>query len=235
MKFWKTLVLGVAVSFLPFSTAILAPAYAQQKLVYDYAEGKWVKRDVRKYRRNPPAKYNRRTVPITTDENPGTIIIDTRKKFLYYVVDDRKAIRYGVGVGREGFGWSGEVKVQRKAKWPSWSPPPEMIAREWAQNKRRLPRVQKGGPDNPLGARALYLFKGRQDTQYRIHGTNEPWSIGLNMSSGCIRMLNPDVEDLYNRTKVGSKVVVIGPDTRNAGKIYSEFSNPLSFLFGGKS
>lgn len=155
-----------------------------------------------------PLKYMRRTVTYETKQKPGTIIIDTRKHFLYYVLGNDRAIRYGVGVGRDGFGWHGSVYVGRKAEWPTWTPPPEMIAREKARG-RILPAQMKGGPRNPLGARALYLYKNGNDTIYRIHGTSEPWTIGLNVSSGCIRLLNKDVVDLYNRTKVGAKVIVL--------------------------
>ena len=161
-------------------------------------------------RRPMNGKYKRRRVLLSTPHKPGTIIVDTQKKFLFLVTGRRSAIRYGIGVGREGFGWGGTVKVAAKREWPDWTPPPEMVEREWRQNKRRV-SFQKGGPGNPLGARALYLHKGRGDTGYRIHGTNEPWSIGQAMSSGCVRMLNKDVEHLYARTRVGSKVVVIGP------------------------
>ena len=168
-------------------------------------------RKINTRRRIVPAQYRRRAVFLRTKEKPGTIIVDTDKKYLYLVKSSRRAIRYGIGVGREGFGWGGSVKVARKAKWPSWTPPKEMIEREWKQNKRRI-GFQEGGPGNPMGARALYLHKrGAGDTGYRIHGTNEPWSIGLAMSSGCVRMLNKDVEHLYDQVKVGSKVIVIGP------------------------
>jgi lipoprotein-anchoring transpeptidase ErfK/SrfK len=155
-----------------------------------------------------PLKYRRQTVSYKTGERPGTIIIDSRNHFLYYVLGDGQAIRYGVGVGRSGFGWNGTVTVGRKAEWPTWTPPPEMIERE-RQRGRILPAQMAGGVRNPLGARALYLYKGGHDTIYRIHGTSEPWTIGLNVSSGCIRLLNKDVVDLYNRTKVGAKVVVL--------------------------
>jgi lipoprotein-anchoring transpeptidase ErfK/SrfK len=117
-------------------------------------------------------------------------------------------MRYGVGVGREGFGWKGAVTVGRKAEWPTWTPPAEMRARE-AKRGRKLPVRMEGGPNNPLGARALYLHRGGADTLYRIHGTNEPWTIGLNVSSGCIRLVNDDVVDLYRRVKTGAKVVVL--------------------------
>ena len=168
-------------------------------------------RKVNTRRRTVPAKYRRRTVFLRTNEKPGTIIVDTNKKFLYLVKGRGRAIRYGVGVGREGFGWGGEVKLARKAKWPSWTPPKEMIEREWKQNRRKV-GFMKGGPGNPMGSRALYLHKRNAgDTGYRIHGTTEPWSIGLAMSSGCVRMLNKDVEHLYEQARVGSKVIIIGP------------------------
>ena len=127
-------------------------------------------------------------------------------------------MRYGVGVGREGFTWKGNATIRRKAKWPTWTPPAEMRARE-AKKGIILPVTQKGGIDNPLGARALYLYQGNRDTLYRIHGTNQPWSIGLNLSSGCIRMLNKDVEHLYEEVKLNSKVVVIGPGQSARGVI----------------
>ena len=155
-------------------------------------------------------QFRKRVVRLVTSEAPGTIIVDTNNKFLYLVDGNNRATRYGIGVGRDGFGWSGVVKVGRMAEWPSWTPPAEMRARE-AREGRKLPAVQPGGPDNPLGARALYLYKGGRDTIFRIHGTNQPWTIGLNMSSGCIRMMNSDVTHLYNRVSVGTKVVVVGP------------------------
>ncbi|WP_421726716.1 L,D-transpeptidase [Bauldia sp.] len=155
-----------------------------------------------------PFRYRRQRVDYETKQKPGTIIIDTRKHYLYYVLGEGRAIRYGVGVGRDGFGWKGTVSVGRKAEWPAWVPPPEMIARE-RKRGRILPARMEGGPRNPLGARALYLYQGGRDTIYRIHGTSEPWTIGLNVSSGCIRLLNRDVIDLYNRTKVGARVIVL--------------------------
>ena len=155
-----------------------------------------------------PRQFRRQVVTYKTSEKAGTIVINPRQHFLYFVLGDGQAIRYGVGVGREGFGWSGTVRVGRKAEWPAWVPPPEMVERE---RKRGiiLPARMEGGVKNPLGARALYLYRGDSDTGFRIHGTSEPWTIGLNVSSGCIRMLNKDVVDLYNRTKVGAKVVVM--------------------------
>lgn len=135
---------------------------------------------------------------------PGTIVIDTSQRFLFLVLKDGKARRYGVGVGKEGFNWSGTQRISQKREWPDWRPPAEMIQREKAKG-RVLPVQMKGGPKNPLGARALYLGS----TLYRIHGTNAPWTIGRAVSSGCIRMRNEDVIDLYNRVPVGTKVVVM--------------------------
>jgi lipoprotein-anchoring transpeptidase ErfK/SrfK len=145
-------------------------------------------------------------VHLRTSEEPGTIIISTRQRKLFYILPDGMAIAYGVGVGRFGFTWRGVAQVGRKAEWPDWYPPPEMVERDplAAQYASGMP----GGPNNPLGARAMYLYQGNQDTLFRIHGTREPWSIGLAISSGCIRMLNEEVIDLYNRVKVGTKVVV---------------------------
>ncbi len=163
--------------------------------------------------KKPPKKYWRTKVRFRTEEAPGTIIVDTTSKFLYYIDGPNRATRYGIGVGREGFGWSGIVKVGRKAEWPNWTPPAEMRAREAAKG-RILPITQEGGIDNPLGARALYLYKGGRDTIFRIHGTNQPWTIGQNMSSGCIRMMNEDVEHLYDRAPIGTKVIVIGPGNK---------------------
>ena len=149
------------------------------------------------------------TVPFKTNERPGTIIIKTRERRLYYVLPGGKAIKYGVGVGRRGFTWSGVAKIRRKAEWPAWRPPAEMIVREQKKYGRTLPEVVEGGPKNPLGARAMYLYKGGRDTLYRIHGTNNPASIGLAQSSGCIRMLNSEVIELFNKVRLGTKVIVL--------------------------
>lgn len=139
-----------------------------------------------------------------TGEKPGTIVIDTSARYLYLVLADGRAQRYGVGVGREGFGWSGRVAIGRKAEWPTWTPPAEMRKRQ-----PYLPVSMVGGPGNPLGARAMYLYDGGRDTLFRIHGSNEPWTIGHAVSSGCIRMRNEDVIDLYSRVSVGTRVVVM--------------------------
>jgi lipoprotein-anchoring transpeptidase ErfK/SrfK len=144
----------------------------------------------------------------TTGEPPGTVVIDTPRRFLYLVQGNGKAIRYGVGVGDEAFKWSGIAEVGAKKEWPGWLPPADMIAR-WPHLKPVADAGGlKGGPDNPLGARALYLFQANKDTLYRIHGTNEPESIGHAVSSGCIRMRNIDVIDLYQRVPLGARVVV---------------------------
>ena len=142
-------------------------------------------------------------------EAPGTIIINTGERRLYYVLGGGQAIRYGVGVGRQGFEWSGVAKIGSKREWPAWYPPADMIERELIQYGRQLPTRMEGGPGNPLGARALYLYQGSKDTLYRIHGTNDPRSIGLATSSGCIRMLNEEVIDLYDRVAMGAKVIVL--------------------------
>ncbi len=155
-----------------------------------------------------PAQFRRQTIAYQTNEAAGTIIIDPRAHFLYYVLGNGRAVRYGVGVGRSGFGWHGTVRVARKAEWPGWTPPPQMIVRE-AKRGHQLPAYVAGGPNNPLGARALYLYRSGSDTGYRIHGTSEPWTIGLDVSSGCIRLVNDDVIDLYSRAGVGAKVVVL--------------------------
>ena len=170
--------------------------------------------------REVPEQFKRRVVRFSTTEKPGTIIVDTNNKFLYYIEGPNRATRYGIGVGREGFGWSGVVNVGRKAEWPSWTPPAEMRVRE-RRAGRILPAVQEGGIDNPLGARAMYLYKGGRDTIFRIHGTNQPWTIGLNMSSGCIRMMNEDVEHLYDRADVGTKVIAVSYTHLTLPTIYS--------------
>ena len=182
--------------------------------IYDARTGKWVDYDKKKarqlYARNKqlPEAFRRQVVPFRTAEAPGTIIIDGNQHFLYLVQPGGQAIRYGIGVGREGFGWAGIVRVGRKAENPTWTPPPEMVARD--PNAAKWAAGMPGGrPDNPLGPRALYLYVGNSDTIYRIHGTIEPWTIGLDVSSGCIRLNNDDVIDLYSRVDVGAKVIVL--------------------------
>ncbi|MEM8796697.1 MAG: L,D-transpeptidase [Pseudomonadota bacterium] len=157
--------------------------------------------------RKVPERFNRRVVSYKENHRAGTIVVDTKNKYLYHVIGNGKAWRYGVGVGKAGFTWSGAATIKRKAEWPAWHPPAAMRARERAKG-RILPVRMEGGIRNPLGARALYLYQGGRDTLYRIHGTNDPGSIGLNVSSGCIRLRNEDVEHLYQRVKLGSRVVV---------------------------
>ncbi|MBX6427026.1 MAG: L,D-transpeptidase [Variibacter sp.] len=193
----------------PARGPIYAPGYADPRAYPRYEVDP---RAGRRYARGEPAwrteadmpaidpKYERQVVEYHGREKPGTIIIDTPNRFLYLVQEGGKALRYGIGVGRPGFTWSGVKTVTMKREWPDWRPPPEMLKR-----RPDLPRYMPGGPDNPLGARALYLGS----SLYRIHGSNEPWTIGTAVSSGCIRMRNEDVIDLYNRVPVGTRVVVI--------------------------
>jgi lipoprotein-anchoring transpeptidase ErfK/SrfK len=143
--------------------------------------------------------FARQLVLFRSNEPPGTLVIHSSERFLYLVLGNNRALRYGIGVGREGFTWSGLVKISRKAEWPDWTPPPEMI-----QRQPYLPRFMAGGPGNPMGARALYLGS----TVYRIHGTNQPETIGSAVSSGCFRLANGDVVDLFERVPVGTKVII---------------------------
>jgi lipoprotein-anchoring transpeptidase ErfK/SrfK len=166
----------------------MAPGYPQQGEAYDPTQ------------RPFDPKYEMQLVDYSSKEKPGTIIVDTPNKFLFLVEGNGKALRYGIGVGKPGFLWSGVKTISAKKEWPDWTPPPEML-----QRRPDLPRHMEGGPQNPLGARAMYLGS----SLYRIHGSNEPWTIGTNVSSGCIRMRNQDVIDLYGRVSVGAKVVVI--------------------------
>ncbi len=177
----RTFIIGAAASLLPGE----AQAKKKRQVFYDGAE----------------------FVEFVTPEQPGTMIINTSERALYYVNGDDSAIRYGVAVGRAGFDWSGIAKVGRKVEWPKWTPPSAMIRRkpELAKWRNGMP----GGPENPLGSRALYLFTKKGDTGFRIHGTNEPESIGSAASSGCIRMLNEEVEELYDAVRIGTKVIVI--------------------------
>ncbi len=160
-------------------------------------------------------RYFRKQVAYDGEYKPGTIVVDPADKYLYLVQEGGTAMRYGIGVGREGFGWSGRATIRRKAAWPTWTPPAEMVERDpeaakWAGG-------MPPGLENPLGARALYLYQGGRDTLYRIHGTNEPWSIGSNVSSGCIRLVNQDIIDLYERVPLGAEVVVLGSGGEGGG------------------
>jgi len=168
--------------------AVQAPAYQSQEFDEGAAQSQ------------APSQFRRQVVDYRTSEAPGTIVIDTPNTFLYLVMPGGKAMRYGIGVGREGFTWSGTQTITRKAEWPDWTPPEEML-----QRQPYLPRFMAGGPGNPMGARAMYLGS----SIYRIHGTNAPGTIGQRVSSGCIRLTNDDVEDLYSRVKLGTKVVVM--------------------------
>ncbi|WEK49513.1 MAG: L,D-transpeptidase [Candidatus Kaistia colombiensis] len=165
-------------------------------------------------------RYYRQVVdlPSEIDAQPGTIVIDPYNHFLYLAFENGKALRYGVGVGRDGFAWSGDATIRSKQQWPKWHPPKEMQARDPAAAK--WPEGMPGGPGNPLGARALYLYQGKVDTLYRIHGTTQPWSIGKSLSSGCIRMMNQDIIDLYSRAPIGTKVKVLGNATPDPVAVY---------------
>jgi lipoprotein-anchoring transpeptidase ErfK/SrfK len=195
----------------PFQPRAAQPgAYPAQPQYYDYGTTHYGRPDqmartepgeyAEAQRREMNPIYRRQVVDYDGNEKPGTIIIDTPKRFLYLVQGDGKAMRYGIGVGRPGFTWAGVKHISNKREWPDWRPPDEMLKR-----RPDLPRYMAGGPENPLGARAMYLGS----SLYRIHGSNEPWTIGTAVSSGCIRMRNEDVIDLYERVKVGTKVVVI--------------------------
>ena len=148
--------------------------------------------------------WKRQLVQYLSTEPQGTVVVDTQHHFLYVIFENQTALRYGVGVGKEGFKWYGRAQIDRKAIWPGWTPPPEMLAR-----RPELPKFMAGGPDNPLGPRALYLYRDGGDLGYRLHGTVEPWSIGSDVSSGCVRMFPEDVIDLYQRCPIGTKVLVL--------------------------
>jgi lipoprotein-anchoring transpeptidase ErfK/SrfK len=186
--------------FNPFEALFSPPQQPQPVTAPAYANPQDDAGDLR-------GELRRQIVDYRTNEAPGTIVIDTGNTFLYLVMPGGKAMRYGIGVGREGFTWSGSKTIERKAEWPDWTPPPEMI-----QRQPYLPRFVAGGETNPLGARAMYL----NDSVYRIHGTNAPETIGSQVSSGCIRLVNEDVIDLYNRVKVGTKVIVLPMSSHRA-------------------
>ena len=195
------LIAGVACAI-----AMASDSSAAVRTFWDQQLGKWVKYDTAQRGSGARAytPINRKTVKYNGPFRPNTIVINTSERRLYLVLDKGKALKYGVGVGRDGFQWSGSDWVSAKAEWPGWTPPPEMIARERAKG-RILPDYMPGGINNPLGARALYIG----GSIYRIHGSNEPWSIGHAVSSGCIRLTNDDIVDLYKRVKVGTRVVVL--------------------------
>lgn len=163
-------------------------------------------------------EFWRQVVDDPTGERPGTLVVDTAGRHLYLVQEGGKAMRYGVGVAKSGLEYQGDADILRKASWPGWTPTPDMIKRE-PDRYQKLAGGMEGGLKNPLGARALYLYRNGQDTLYRIHGTNEPWSIGKSVSSGCIRLLNQDIIDLHKRVPKGSRVVVLGPEQSGKGEI----------------
>ncbi len=181
-------------------TLVAAPASAQSLAYSNSDPAAPVYKFTADADEQPSPALERQVVPYPSKEAPGTIIIDPAHTFLYLTLGDGKALRYGIGVGRPGFTWAGVKTITAKREWPDWRPPEAMLKRQ-----PELPRFMAGGPENPLGARAMYLGS----TDYRIHGSNEPWTIGHNVSSGCIRLRNADVIDLYNRVKVGTKVVVM--------------------------
>lgn len=171
-------------------------------------------------------RFLRQEVSYPTREAPGTIVVDTDNRFLYLVREGGRAIRYGIGVGKQGMSWRGRATIARKAEWPRWTPTPAMIARDPGKNGPWAGGME-AGLDNPLGARALYLYQGNRDTLYRIHGTSEPWSIGKSVSSGCIRMFNQDIIDLYSRVPTGTTVLVLNRRTLLAPDAEEEGSIPL--------
>ena len=197
MKAMKRIIALVMTALVGVSMAV--PSYAA--LIYVPEANKWVEGGNAGLSTTTTrgSSIHRMTVDYETSYKPGTIVVETAERRLYLVLEDGKAIKYGIGVGRDGFRWSGSHTITRKAEWPGWTPPPAMRARVPG-----LPAYMEGGPDNPLGARALYIGS----TLYRLHGTSEPWTIGQAVSSGCIRLTNEDIIDLYDRVQVGARVVV---------------------------
>jgi lipoprotein-anchoring transpeptidase ErfK/SrfK len=199
-----------AIATLAIVTVSAGPAFAQAlsfapAFRFDPPLSQYAPHDDEAGTEQLPTQFRRQMVTYPTNEPPGTVIIDTGHTFLYLTLGHGMAMRYGIGVGRQGFTWSGVETIVRKSEWPDWIPPAQMVARQ-----PYLPRWVGGGPGNPLGARALYLG----NTEYRIHGTNDPNSIGKHVSSGCIRLQNADIIDLYNRVGIGTKVVVLANDPR---------------------
>jgi lipoprotein-anchoring transpeptidase ErfK/SrfK len=195
MKFIKT-VMAVGLSLL-LSIGLVSPTWAAR--VYNFDTSMWEEQSEVQTRNRRGSPIKKQIVDYETRHKPGTIVVETGERRLYLVLEGGKAMRYGIGVGRDGFTWSGTHRITRKAEWPGWTPPPAMRKRV-----PDLPAYMPGGPDNPLGARALYIGS----TLYRVHGTSEPWSIGQAVSSGCIRLTNEDVTDLYERVQVGATIVV---------------------------
>ena len=196
----RILIAGAALCFAAIFSSV-PDASAQSGKFFDSATKQWVAYGQAKQGQSP---IKRKQINYTGSYNPNTIVISTSQRRLYHIRHDGTAMVYGVGVGRDGFQWAGTHRITRKAEWPGWTPPQVMIERE-RRKGRELPRYMEGGPNNPLGARAMYIG----NTIYRIHGSNEPWTIGSAVSSGCIRMANEDVIHLYNNVPVGTKVVVL--------------------------
>jgi lipoprotein-anchoring transpeptidase ErfK/SrfK len=202
----KTFVAALSAAF--FGLAFVAPALAvnyEQGTVFNYSTKTWEKprASAGKFR-SDKSPISRKKIDFETKFAAGTIVIDTSDRRLYHVLETGKAMAYGIGVGRDGFQWTGNKTITRKAEWPGWTPPAVMRARVLREDGRKLPAFMPGGPDNPLGSRAMYLGS----SIYRIHGTNQPWTIGQAMSSGCFRMANEDVTYLYDQVGVGTKVVI---------------------------
>jgi lipoprotein-anchoring transpeptidase ErfK/SrfK len=204
----RTGIVGVLIAAVS-ALVLLVSGFAEARTMthWDGQTNTWITYDTTAFPKGGGGGYSpikRETVAYDGPYGPNTIVVNTTERRLYLILEGGKALKYGIGVGRDGFTWSGTHRITRKAEWPSWSPPAVMIARE-KRNGRILPTYMPGGPENPLGARALYIGS----TIYRIHGTSEPWSIGHAVSSGCIRLVNEDVIDLYERVGVGTKVVVL--------------------------
>ncbi|MCU0830162.1 MAG: L,D-transpeptidase [Rhizobiaceae bacterium] len=203
----KRAFLATALALAGFSGApgsIISAAAYEEGQVWDLASRSWIDPRPRGQMRSNKSPIKRKMISFEEDVAPGTIVIDTSDRRLYHVVKPGKAMAYGIGVGREGFTWTGRKSVTRKAEWPGWTPPAVMRARVLREEGRKLPAFMPGGPENPLGARALYLGS----SIYRIHGTNQPWTIGQAVSSGCFRMANDDVTHLYEQVAVGAKVII---------------------------
>jgi len=212
MQLKKFTLSAVVAGAIGLTIGAFAPSYEAEardtsQRWYNQAEMRWEfgpKPTRRAGYRSNKSPIKKRRVSIDKKYSPGTIIVDTSERRLYFVMKRGKAMKYGIGVGRDGFQWNGTHRITRKAEWPTWTPPKRMIARVKRETGKQLKSFYPGGPNNPMGARALYIGS----TIYRIHGTNQPWSIGQAMSSGCIRLANDDVTDLYNRAKVGSRIIV---------------------------
>jgi lipoprotein-anchoring transpeptidase ErfK/SrfK len=202
----RTIVSAAALACMLFAPGgpLTTPAQAESAFAAFIRGGQPRITHTRQPRTSDHSPIPRQIVPYDGRHGPNTIIVNTAERRLYYTLGDGRAIRYAVGVGREGFTWAGTNRITRKEEWPGWTPPPQMIRREAAKG-RQLPAYMPGGPDNPLGARALYIGS----TLYRIHGTNQPWTVGQAMSSGCIRMANEDAIHLYDQVRVGTRVVVL--------------------------